>query len=330
MVVDFVWKSITLRWYITIHAAVLPARLNAQSHPRRISRLHNAAATDGPYNDAMKTRLLICPPDHFGVTYDINPWMTRNVGYTAPNARQQWDRFTETLGVAGDVELIEMEPTAGLPDHVFTSNAALIAGKLAVVASFRHPERRREQASYRARLAQAGLATTFLQQTYFEGAGDALFDRVRPVLYAGYGWRTERAATLQLGELLGVRVLPLLLVDERFCHLDAALCPLASGHVLAYMDAFSPNAQRLLRSTVDPEFLLEVTTDDALGFACSAVELGDAIVMHGASRRLSERLNAIGYRVFCTDLSEFHRAGGSAKSLTLRLDDGPAIPAVAA
>ena len=86
----------------------------------------------------------------------------------------------------------------------------------------------------------------------------------------------------------------------------------------------APNAQRLLRSAVDPEFLVEVSTDDALGFACSAVEIGDAVVMHGASRRLSERLNAAGYRVFSTDLSEFHRAGGSAKSLTLRLDDGPA------
>jgi len=40
-------------------------------------------------------------------------------------------------------------------------------------------------------------------------------------------------------------------------------------------------------------------------------------------RRLQQRLHDAGYRVFCTELDEFIRAGGSAKCLTLQLDDGP-------
>ena len=174
-------------------------------------------------------------------------------------------------------------------------------------------------------VGDVGFATTFLQPTYFEGAGDALFDRVRPLLYAGYGWRTERGATMQLQEIVGCRVLPLLLVDERFYHLDTALCPLSSGHVMAYMDAFSPHAQTLLRRAIEPGYLIEVSIDDALRFACNAVEIGDAVIVHETSRRLRERLHDAGYRVFATDLSEFHKAGGSAKCLTLRLDDGPAL-----
>jgi N-dimethylarginine dimethylaminohydrolase len=179
-------------------------------------------------------------------------------------------------------------------------------------------------------LSKAGFATTFLQQTYFEGAGDALFDRVRPFLYAGYGWRSERTATSQLSETLAVRTIPLLLVDERFYHLDTCLCPLSSGHVLAFMDAFSPHAQKVLRRTIEPEFLIEVSLEDALAFACNAVEVGDAVVLHSASVRLRERLNVAGYRVFATELDEFHKAGGSAKCLTLKLDDGPSCAEVAA
>ena len=59
------------------------------------------------------------------------------------------------------------------------------------------------------------------------------------------------------GELFVVSCghMPLLLVDDRFYHLDKALCPLSSGHVMAYMDAFSPHAQALLRRAIDPEFL---------------------------------------------------------------------------
>ena len=278
----------------------------------------------------MPTRLLICPPGHYDVRYAINPWMEQHVGDATPDATRQWERFVELLGCCGDVELIQVEPQSGTPDIVFTANAALMVGNLAIVSSFRHAERRREQPVYRAALARAGYATTFLRQTYFEGAGDALFDRVRPLLYAGYGWRTERGATLQLQEIVGCRVLPLLLVDERFYHLDTALCPLSSGHVLAYMDAFSPHAQTMLRRAIEPGYLIEVSVDDALRLACNSVEVGDAVVMHDCSRRLRERLHDIGYRVFQTDLSEFIKAGGSAKCLTLRLNDGPAVGAASA
>jgi N-dimethylarginine dimethylaminohydrolase len=269
--------------------------------------------------------MLVCPPTHYSVNYDINPWMTRNVGDAAPGALRQWERFIETLSVAADVEIVTMEPNEHVPDLVFTANAALICGNLAILSSFRHPERRREQGFYRAMLAKAGFATTFLQQTYFEGAGDALFDRVRPLLYAGYGWRSERNATLQLQEFVSCRVLPLLLVDERFYHLDTALCPLGSGHVMAYMDAFSPHAQTLIRRAVEPGYLIEISADDALAFACNSVEVDDAIIMHSCSRGLRERLHGAGYRVFQTELDEFHKAGGSAKCLTLKLDDGPAM-----
>jgi N-dimethylarginine dimethylaminohydrolase len=279
---------------------------------------------------SIMTRLLMCPPTNFSVVYDINPWMTQNVGITTREATRQWDRLVETLRCAGDVTIECVDPAPDVPDLVFTANAALVSNGLAIMSSFRHPERRREQNTYRAFLSRAGFATTFLEQTFFEGAGDALFDRTRPVLYVGYGWRSDRVAATQIAETLAVRTIPLLLVDDRFYHLDTCLCPLASGHVLAYMDAFSPHAQKLLRRTVEPGYLIEVSLEDALAFACNAVEVGDAVVLHSASRALSERLNAAGYRVFGTDLSDFHKAGGSAKCLTLKLDDGPAHAEAAA
>jgi N-dimethylarginine dimethylaminohydrolase len=272
----------------------------------------------------------MCPPTNYAVSYDINPWMTHHVGGATPDAARQWELLCETLQCAGDVRIEALEPRPGVPDLVFTANAALISGRLAILSSFRHPQRRREQQTYRNFLTRNGFATIFLQQTFFEGAGDALFDRVRPLLYVGYGWRTERVAASQISETISVRTIPLLLVDERFYHLDTCLCPLASGHVMAFMDAFSPQAQKTLRRCIEPEFLIEIGVDDALSFACNAVEIGSSIVLHDASVKLRERLNDAGYRVFSTDLSDFHKAGGSAKCLTLKLDDGPARQEVAA
>jgi len=264
----------------------------------------------------MATRFLVCPPRE-GARYSAD-------------AVRQWDRFVELAGSAGEAEFLRLEPQDQTPDLVYTANAGLLTGNLAILSSFRHAERRREQPIYRAALARAGFATTFLRQTYFEGTGDALFDRVRPLLYAGYGWRTERGATLQLQEIVGCRVLPLLLTDETFTHLDAVLCPLASGHVMVHLEAFSPHAQSMLRRAIEPGWMIDVSREDAVELACNAVEIGDALIMHGCSRRLRERLHDVGYRIWCTDLSEFHRTGGSAKGLTLRLDDGPSVGMAAA
>lgn len=263
----------------------------------------------------MSAQFLVCPPP--------------DSAFSGPRARRQWDRFVETLACAGNVRLIELASRHDTPGLVFPAHGALIVGKLAVVSTFRHAEDRREQSAYRHALARAGLATTFLKQTYFEGSADALYDPVRPLCYAGYGWRTERSATLQLTELVGCRVLALMLVDERFVHLNSVLCPLASGHVLAYMPALSPHAQSALHRIVGTQLVIEVDADDALQLACNAVEIDDVLIVHRVSNRLRARLNAIGHRLFCTELDEFVANGGSARSLALRLDDGPYAAAAA-
>lgn len=278
----------------------------------------------------MKQRLLMCPPTHYRVAYEINPWMAANIGDLAPDAVTQWERLVETLGCSADVDIQTLESSPQTPDAVFTANAALICGKLAVVSTFRHPERQREERRFSTFFARAGYATINLGETYFEGAGDALFDRYKPLLYVGFGWRTERHAALRIAEITGIRTVALRLVDSRFYHLDTCFAPLGSGHVMVFMDAFSQQSQRIIRRHIEPERLIEVSQEDALAFACNAVEVGDAIVLHDAGRRLRERLHDAGYWVRATGLSEFMKAGGSAKCLTLKLDDGPVATEVAA
>ncbi len=265
----------------------------------------------------------MCAPTHFRVAYDINPWMTAHVGRTAEGAQRQWERLVALVLDIGGAHIELVEPQPSLPDIVFTANAALITDRLAIVSSFRHSERRHEEHAYRERLSSLGYATTQLDGVFFEGAGDALFDRRLPLLYFGYGWRSDHAAAVQLEQLCRTRVFPLRLIDPRFYHLDTALCPLASGHAIVYLPAFSPKSQAMLRMTLGDNYLIDVSEDDALDFACNAVEVGEALVLHRASGALRNRLKRAGYRVFDTDLSDFHRAGGSSKCLTLKLDDGP-------
>lgn len=92
------------------------------------------------------TRLLVCPPDFFGIEYEINPWMQLSNRVDHGQAVSQWQTlmriFEKDLGVA----LERLTPVPGLPDLVFTANAGLVVGRTVVVSRFRHPERQSEEA----------------------------------------------------------------------------------------------------------------------------------------------------------------------------------------
>jgi N-dimethylarginine dimethylaminohydrolase len=152
-------------------------------------------------------KLLMCPPTHFGVTYDINPWMSHNVGAATP----------------------------GVPDLVFTANAALMCDRTAIVSTFGFPQR----------LHALGFATRLRAKRVF---------------------RRRRRCAVRLAQ-------------RSRCN---------GAH---------PRALRRARAA--------------------------ATIARSAGKPLRHRLETIGYRVCETDLSEFQKAGGSAKCLTLKLDDAP-------
>ncbi len=86
-------------------------------------------------------RLLMCPPEHFDVTYEINAWMRIANGPDPERARAQWAALYTILReeVGADVALVAPQP--GLPDMVFTANAGLTEGDWFVPSRFRPVER---------------------------------------------------------------------------------------------------------------------------------------------------------------------------------------------
>jgi lysine-ketoglutarate reductase/saccharopine dehydrogenase-like protein (TIGR00300 family) len=266
-------------------------------------------------------RFLMCAPTHYEVDYVINPWMEGNVHRASRAvADEQWRLLRELLGQRARVEEIAPEP--GLPDLVFTANAGVVAGDTVVLARFFHPERQGEEPRFQAWFEGQGFRVETLPPDLpFEGAGDALLDRGGGWLWAGYGFRSELDAHPLLARALGVEALSLRLMDERFYHLDTCLCPLSDGTLLYYPPAFDFQSNRLIESRVRPEKRLAVGEVDALAFACNAVNVGDAVILNRASSALRQRLEARGFTVLETPLTEFLKAGGAAKCLTLRLDE---------
>jgi N-dimethylarginine dimethylaminohydrolase len=263
-----------------------------------------------------KPCILMCPPDYFGIEYEINPWMKVEHGSTPERAKHQWQGLYRLVQEAGAVVEL-MTPVQGLPDLVFTANAGLIFHRRFFSSRFRHEVRAREEPVFDAWFADHGYTVDHLpEDTYFEGAGDALFCGEK--LFAGYRIRSDVRGHQWLGQALGVQVLPVELVNPSFYHLDTCFCPLAAGEAIWYPAAFDAYGQKVIRANVP--HLIAVNDAEAHRFGCNAVAVGKTVVTNTGCEQLALALRERGYTPLATELDEFLKSGGSAKCLTLRLD----------
>jgi N-dimethylarginine dimethylaminohydrolase len=277
-----------------------------------------------------RARILMCAPDHFEVSYTINPWMHPDAWKSqaellGARSSSGWRLLAETLRRLG-AELEMVPPAQGFPDLVFTANAAVVLDGKALVASFRHRQRQGETAIYKTSF-EALKARGVLEEVHdmpaglvLEGAGDCVFDPVRDRFWLGYGQRSDKEAAKVVRELFGFDVVPLRLVDPRFYHMDTCLCPLSGGEALYYPAAFDAEGQGLIRERFGAGNLIAAPDEDACGFAVNAVNIGRDIVLATVSAKLRAMLEERGYRLHETPISDFNLSGGSAFCLTLKLD----------
>ncbi|HEY6020958.1 MAG TPA: arginine deiminase-related protein [Candidatus Paceibacterota bacterium] len=265
----------------------------------------------------MKT-ILMCRPDHFEVSYVINPWMAGNLGKVDKrHASAQWQQLHDLIAARAHIQLITPHP--GLPDMVFTANAGLVTRRHEViVATFLHRERQGETPYFRNFFLQHGYRDVPLSSgIVLEGAGDALFDAAGR-LWLGSGIRSAHGAADAVAHALALPVHAVTLIDPRWYHLDTAFCPLQGGEVIAYRKAFSADSLLKIEQAFGDK-VLWVSDEDAADFACNALNIGRDVILYRASALLKAALARWGYNVIEVDVSEFMKSGGSCKCLTLAL-----------
>lgn len=263
--------------------------------------------------------ILMCAPDYYGVDYVINKWMENQIGKTdRALATRQWQNLRQAL--AAHVELAFVKPDPGLPDMVFTANAGLVLKNQVIVSRFYSTERQGEEPFFRGWFEKNNLKLLdWPQNISFEGAGDALLDRGLDVMWCGYGFRSSESAAAEIEKKTGCRTVALKLVDPRFYHLDTCLCPLEGGWLLYYPPAFDHPSQETIHALIPDDKRIAVSEADAIAFACNAVDINRHVFMNEATDALQNKLRQIGFTPVVTPLSEFLKAGGGAKCLTLKL-----------
>ena len=319
-----------LDWGIDVFASVL-SEFESLAALRSDAPKTAVAAISEDARHAATAHLMMSAPDHFEVSYTINPWMQPALWSASPHrladdAKRGWSELKKAYERLG--AKVEVQPAAaGWPDMVFTANAAVVLDRKVLLARFLCPERQGEEEHNRSffeTLRARGVIDRIVDtpsDMFFEGAGDAIWDATRRLIWTGYGQRSSRDMFRVIEELYAVPAIALELIDPRFYHLDTCFCVLSSGDVLWYPAAFSANAQSVVREIVGDDKLIEATDEDAHHLGVNSVCIGrDVVMCHGSAPTLAA-LNARGYRVHIVPLDSFNRSGGAAYCLTLRLDN---------
>lgn len=260
-------------------------------------------------------KYLMCPPDHYSVSYSINPWMEPDSRVDRDLAADQWLNLRAAIeNAGGSVEIIEQHPD--LPDMVFTANLGLVADGVFVPSRMHHPERTAEPEEAAVWAAAAGLEVRRTFEGAFEGMGDAL--PFRAGLVAGYGQRSEQRAWSAVTSTTDWPITTIRLPDPRFYHIDLVFCPLDDRHALiAPLGLDARGIERLTSIVPEP---VALTDDEALSFAANSIVVGTTVIMPACSPALRATLQGLGFEVEIVEVGEFEKAGGAVRCLTLPLD----------
>ena len=278
--------------------------------------------TETPVRVAQHRTYLMCRPEHFVVSYSINPWMEPAKPTDTARAVQQWQTLYDAyIALGHEVHLID--PVPGLPDMVYTANGGFLVDGVAYGPKFRFVERSGEERPFMDWFAANGYRLAEPVEVN-EGEGDFLL--VGDIILAGTGFRSTGDSHREIGEVFGREVVSLTLTDPRFYHLDTALTVLdpvqgdsgAERANIAYLPGAFDAASRAILEERFPDAIL-VSDADGDVFGLNSASDGLNVFISPRATSFEAQLRERGYNPILIDLSELLLGGGGIKCCTLEL-----------
>jgi N-dimethylarginine dimethylaminohydrolase len=275
--------------------------------------------SDSPTKTASPRHYLMCRPEHFTVTYQINPWMDPSLPTDTALAVAQWTTLYDLYRSLGHtVDLVDQ--VDGLPDMVYTANGGFVIGNVAYGAKFSHVERQPEGPAFMEWFRDQGYRVVEPQNVN-EGEGDFLL--VGDTILAGTGFRSASNSHEEVGSIFGREVVTLTLVDPRFYHLDTAISVLTpdtdDAHAnIAYLPAAFDEASQAELARRYPD-AIHVSDEDGAVLGLNSISDGYNVVISSRAKGFEAQLRLAGYNPIGVDLSELLLGGGGVKCCTLEL-----------
>ena len=259
--------------------------------------------------------ILMCRPDYFEITYQINPWMDQHHQPDALKVEQEYDALIEAHESVGR-KVHFLPPATGLPDMTYTANQALIRGKKAVLGNL--PPERAPEITHTRRWLEAHGFEVFDCPYLFSGQGDAVPTGTGAVI-KGREWRSDPRSDAFIADTLGYEVIPIHTVSDRWYDDDLAIGVIKPGLLAVCFDALDPDSQALLKARQDLE-IIPVTLPEAENYALNLVSDGATVILAEGAPKLTAELNRRGLQVIIRNISQLKLGGGGIRCTALALD----------
>src|SRR6056300_753158 len=275
--------------------------------------LETTPSPSAPSVQVTKPTVLMCRPEHFTVSYRINPWMHPEDPTDTSLALKQWTVLYDTYVDLGfTVHLIDSLP--GLPDMVYAANGGFVLDGIAYGAKFHYPERQPEGPAYMDWFRSQGLDVREPEATN-EGEGDFLL--VGDTILAASGFRSDTSSHQEIADIYGRDVVSLQLVNPSYYHLDTALAVIDPTTIAYLPSAFDEASLSILRERY-PDAII-ATEEDAAFLGLNSFSDGHNVVIAERATTFAKDLAERGYNPIGVDLSELLLGGGGVKCCTLEL-----------
>ncbi len=258
--------------------------------------------------------LFMSPPTFFEVEFSLNVWTDVNNTVDRDKAIQQWEAVCDAYHKIDGVKIEIIPADENIPETVFTGDSIFLYQKKGVTARFRHRERDPEIPSRANWFRSRGMEVLSLPPgQFYECNGDSVIWNGK--MLAGHGIRSSLDAHASISELLDIEVISLQMVNP-FYHLDLGLCPVNDSTIAYYPNAFTPASQAVIEKLAPN--LIKLDHEEVMNFGSNAKIIGDVAMMNGNPYPQFEKaLEDLGFHVWKFDTSEFNKAGGGLKCITL-------------
>lgn len=264
------------------------------------------------------TKILMCKPEFFDVTYVGNEFMKNNEGNVDhEKAMNQWEELKKVYEELGfKVDLIE--PVKDLVDMVFTANQSLPfidkAGNRKVILSKMKNEQRKKEVLYFEEFYKNRnyeIIKLPHEVEYFESEGDCVIDYERNILFGGYGYRTDEKVYDIVAECVNYKTVKLKLINPILYHLDTCLSVLNSETAVIAESAFDEESLNILKSYF-PDYIKADEDENLKYFICNCHSPdGKNVIVQKGSSIFKEAIIKSGFNLIEVETTEFMKSGGS-------------------
>jgi len=253
----------------------------------------------------------------------FNPWMKYSESIDLDLAKSQWDTMVSALTEAGaEIEYLASSPHS--PAQVFTADGAVIVeSNHALILRNDGPRGTLEPTAFAEWLRNEGFSIESMPPTRTLDGGNVI--RLHDgSLACGVKPLSDGSGIDYLEKILQLtgdtELHRFQLVNRKFLHLDMVLGKLGDVGYLVFEQAFDGGLESFSESPIVEKQLIPISRQDAELFACNSVTVGNTFFTGLISKPLIDSIERLGYRAVTLDMSEFHKAGGGLKCLTLPLN----------